>query len=396
MFEARILRGVFALVIAASWPVAGHAAEIAGIAATDTEITLHLANETRDLVRIYELRAYQEYSIGNPPFPIYTGTDDGAISLARTVSGEDRLYHKFQLADYTTREAMGAPQYVTDLSALSRVSDSLNGWTLGGLGGSIEVADGNLFLTFTGAEDLYVYNPELVSADASTHFVMRTRITSPNASSIPCAIHYFDGESFGRQYFTIDVTGQWQLVSVDLREAEFLAWEGMRWVRLDIPDTTGDISPYNGAFAEIDWIAVTDDPAFDGSAPDSAERYWDFSASHNFSYPEPPSIKGLQVQMVQDAIDLGVNHAGINLLVNLVLDSDETELTWEVDGETFGINTGTIQGLDAAVKPLSDAGMKVAVILLSTPSPHRTTRITPSFIQTATWQTRPIISARSI
>ncbi len=39
-----------------------------------------------------------------------------------------------------------------------------------------------------------------------------------------------------------------------------------------------------------------------------------FAAAANEAFPTAPSVKGLQVQMVDDAIQLGVHHAVINLL----------------------------------------------------------------------------------
>jgi len=84
-----------------------------------------------------------------------------------------------------------------------------------------------------------------------------------------------------------------------------------------------------------------------------------------FDLPWPRSIKGLQVQMVDDAIALGVKHAGCNVMVPAVVDlSGGTPAeTWEVDGERIPINVGYIGQLDAAFKPMTDAGISITAIL---------------------------------
>lgn len=40
-------------------------------------------------------------------------------------------------------------------------------------------------------------------------------------------------------------------------------------------------------------------------------------------FPKPPSIKGLQVQMVDDALALGIHHAGVNLNVTALVDLEK-------------------------------------------------------------------------
>lgn len=91
--------------------------------------------------------------------------------------------------------------------------------------------------------------------------------------------------------------------------------------------------------------------------------------------PWPEGIKGLQVQMADDAIALGVKHAGYNVIANGVIDwSGRSPETLVVDGETLHINTPYLEQLDATVKPLSDAGVNVTLIVLngvpSAPDPN--------------------------
>ncbi|UCH34375.1 MAG: DUF4838 domain-containing protein [Armatimonadota bacterium] len=108
--------------------------------------------------------------------------------------------------------------------------------------------------------------------------------------------------------------------------------------------------------------------AHDGAALGNAHYVDDLSAlpRRDFELPWPDSIKGLQVQMVDDAIALGVKHAGINVMLPSVVDlSGASQETWEVDGEEIHINTGYVNALDATFKPLTGAGINVTAILLN-------------------------------
>ena len=86
--------------------------------------------------------------------------------------------------------------------------------------------------------------------------------------------------------------------------------------------------------------------------------------ARDFPFLWPKSIKGLQVQMVDDAIALGVKHGAINLYIPHIIDRSGTSPeTLEIDGRIFHINSDYIRGLDATVKGLTDAGINVTAIL---------------------------------
>lgn len=99
-------------------------------------------------------------------------------------------------------------------------------------------------------------------------------------------------------------------------------------------------------------------PAADASRPDSQV------------FPTPASIKGLQVQMVDDALKLGIQHAGMNLPLNgLFAGNDSPDaLTWQSGDRTFRFARPFVQSIDRQVKPLSDAGVLVYMIVLAMPS----------------------------
>ena len=89
-------------------------------------------------------------------------------------------------------------------------------------------------------------------------------------------------------------------------------------------------------------------------------------------FPRPASIKGLQVQMVDDALELGIHHAGININITALLDLQKKpgNPTHTVDGHEFSFNAGYLKSLDKQIKPLSDRGVLVYAIVLSYPSKH--------------------------
>lgn len=80
------------------------------------------------------------------------------------------------------------------------------------------------------------------------------------------------------------------------------------------------------------------------------------SAQDRTPFPASSSKKGLQVQMVEDALALGIKHAALNVNFAQLLDvSDPAKLK---------ANIGYLEQLDRQVKPLSDSGVVVSLILL--------------------------------
>ena len=83
--------------------------------------------------------------------------------------------------------------------------------------------------------------------------------------------------------------------------------------------------------------------------------------------PKAASIKGLQVQMVDDAIALGVKHAALNVDLAALIDpvGQADSFSWTMDGRTFHFRRGPMTGHDRQIKELSDAGIQVTLILLN-------------------------------
>ena len=83
------------------------------------------------------------------------------------------------------------------------------------------------------------------------------------------------------------------------------------------------------------------------------------------AFPIASSKKGIQVQMVDDAIALGIRHATLNVNLTAMVDLSRNpqNLRWEMDGTTYFFNRRYVESLP--VKPLSDAGVLVYLILLT-------------------------------
>ncbi len=77
-------------------------------------------------------------------------------------------------------------------------------------------------------------------------------------------------------------------------------------------------------------------------------------------------IKGLQVQMVDDALALGIKHAALNVSLTAMIDLDgrPESFRWQSGGRTYFFSRGVVEGIP--VRPLSSAGVRVYLILLST------------------------------
>jgi len=103
-----------------------------------------------------------------------------------------------------------------------------------------------------------------------------------------------------------------------------------------------------------------------------------FAAPDPTPYPTKSSPKGLQVQMVPDALELGIHHANLNITLNGLLSPEKTakpgQLTTSADGFTFVINQKYAEAMDRLIKPLSDKGVVVTLIVITYRSPNERIR----------------------
>ncbi len=79
------------------------------------------------------------------------------------------------------------------------------------------------------------------------------------------------------------------------------------------------------------------------------------------------SKKGLQVQMVGDALALGIRHAALNFNLSQFVDlkGDPANPSWGAGDRVYRFHRGYLDSLDREIKILSDAGVVVSLILLA-------------------------------
>ncbi|MCA9198423.1 MAG: hypothetical protein KDA87_12840 [Planctomycetales bacterium] len=89
----------------------------------------------------------------------------------------------------------------------------------------------------------------------------------------------------------------------------------------------------------------------------------------NETFPSAVSKKGLQVQMIDDAIQLGVKHATLNVdlarFIKPDATADSSHYRWQDDqGRTYHFDQPAVDQLQHRIRQLSDQGILVYLILL--------------------------------
>lgn len=89
------------------------------------------------------------------------------------------------------------------------------------------------------------------------------------------------------------------------------------------------------------------------------------ASANAYPFPAAASIKGLQVQNVDDAQKLGISHAALNVAFNdLFQDNATGAIPFVMDGTTYYFKPSYVNQLDHDIKALSDDGVVVTLILL--------------------------------
>src|ERR1043166_3894988 len=84
-------------------------------------------------------------------------------------------------------------------------------------------------------------------------------------------------------------------------------------------------------------------------------------------YPSAASKKGLQVEMVDDALALGVKHAALNFNLTQLIDLKEetNNPAWTMNGGTYRFRRSQLEAMDRRIQQLSEAGAIVNLIVLT-------------------------------
>lgn len=303
--------------------------------------------------------------------PVYTGIATTTVTLPRRVGSRDLLYARLQLMDSTGATPLGSGKFVSEWGDLARVTDDSEGWFASGYGMTQSLMGDTLRLNFINpspsAFDPYCTNNRLVNATHAQNLTLRLRMTGTTALHACQAFGFTTAGQLGVRNFSFFPTGNWQIVRVPMTGFTGQPWTGERSLRIDFFSGAGWSAAYQNVAIDIDWIALTDESTYNGSGEAGDDVVWHFRADRSFDFSRPSSIKGLQVQMVDDAIALGVRTAGINIPVTSVLDFSAAPLAyWEVDGQRIGVNIGVVQYYDGLIRELTDAGIAVYGILINT------------------------------
>lgn len=85
------------------------------------------------------------------------------------------------------------------------------------------------------------------------------------------------------------------------------------------------------------------------------------------TYPAAASKKGLQVEIVEDALALGVKHAALNFNLSQLVapQGDTNQPGWEHDGRQYHFRHSYLEAMDRSIKTLSDQRIIVTLIVLT-------------------------------
>ena len=89
-----------------------------------------------------------------------------------------------------------------------------------------------------------------------------------------------------------------------------------------------------------------------------------FSAEYTYDYPHVDSKKGLQVTMIQDAIELGVRHAAQNICIGDIMrpaGSCPNPILFIHDGVEYTFDGDYLEKYDKRINELSDNRMYISV-----------------------------------
>jgi len=91
------------------------------------------------------------------------------------------------------------------------------------------------------------------------------------------------------------------------------------------------------------------------------------ASRYSWPFPTATSKKGLQVQMVDDALALGAKHAALNFnFAQFLAPSGAADQPgWDSEEYTYRFQRGYLEAMDRQIKTLSDHGVVVSLILLA-------------------------------
>lgn len=110
------------------------------------------------------------------------------------------------------------------------------------------------------------------------------------------------------------------------------------------------------------WVTETHDTSVNPKLPKVQEA----RAGSRAEFPTAASKKGLQVEIPDDALQLGVKHAVYNLTLSSLVAHTESpsNVSWTHGGKEYQFRQSRLQRMDADIKRLSDSGALVYLVML--------------------------------
>lgn len=155
---------------------------------------------------------------------------------------------------------------------------------------------------------------------------------------------------------------------------EYCGWGGFAGMPDSLPPSIRSVD-WRPAYSRF--FAVLKEPRTTEADGTAHSAYWSMPqgvenlaalAPEAPSLPTPKSKKGLQVQMLDDALALGVQHAALNVNLSQLFDAKAAAEMPEKFSPDEKAPLDLAQIAAVPVKPLSDAGVRVSLILLVYPS----------------------------
>lgn len=310
--------------------------------------------------KFWDLGYQAAAAIADAASPIVIDRYDGEI---------DRYYQKFMLVDGFT--PVGNPHWVDDFSGLSYKTVTDHGFAPTGAGaGSGTIVDGVYRMSYVDASP---FAPQLATTNqeingSNTRYLhARIRMTgyTGSAPSITAGMSS-DASGFSEVEVPFDPNGVWQVLHFDMATAA--NWGDFENVGLEVPKNAGTAADFLGATLEVDWIAATNSPEYDGTGKLAGhELKYGFEIDRLETSIVPfKGRQGIDNYSPDDFAELQPDVGKLNFTVNnLVQNVASPRVHWMQDGLSFGLNPNSLNTLMDRIASLGDMGVQTYIVLLN-------------------------------
>lgn len=95
--------------------------------------------------------------------------------------------------------------------------------------------------------------------------------------------------------------------------------------------------------------------------------HMDAVSQWNYPYPSAPTVKGLQVKILEDGLKLGLGHVALNMNLPCILQAQNSNdaIVYRLGNREFYFNRAYMQAMDAKIKALTNQGVVVNLIIIN-------------------------------